>query len=156
MNKFLNRSVKPQKSAGGNKTSISRDKNTDLLMECESCWQSLDSARRKLTRGIMYAYGDQWGDLIKDPVTNNMITESQLIKNQGKVPLKNNMIAPILKNIDGQFRSNTMDVICSVRDQSEAKVGEMMSIAMEYVHDINEISEVDADLLRLLMLDVIS
>ena len=96
----------------------------------------------------MYAYGDQWGDLVRDPDTGRMMTEGELIKKNGKVPLKNNMIAPILNNMDGQFRSMQTKPICAVRDQKESKVGEMMSIAIEYVHDINELNEVDANTLK--------
>ena len=47
----------------------------------------------------MYSYGDQWGDFVTDPDTLSQITEGELIKKNGKVPLKNNMIAPILGNI---------------------------------------------------------
>ena len=61
------------------------------------------------------------------------------------------MIAPILSNIDGQLRQNLMRPVCVVRDQSESKVGEMMSVAIEYVHDINEMEELDSDSMRMLL-----
>ena len=99
----------------------------------------------------MYSYGDQWGDFVTDPDTLSQITEGELIKKNGKVPLKNNMIAPILSNIDGQLRQNLMRPVCVVRDQSESKVGEMMSVAIEYVHDINEMEELDSDSMRMLL-----
>lgn len=150
-NKFLNRNVKPKRDNRKRET-VSRQRGTayDVLEEFASYWSSLSEARRKLRRSIMYAYEDQWGDLIKDPDTGNMITESDFIKKQGKVPLKNNMISPIIKNIDGQFRTNATKTVCSVRDKDEAKVGEMMSIAVEYAHSLNEIVELDANTLRLL------
>ena len=99
----------------------------------------------------MYSYGDQWGDYVRDPDTLQWMTEGDLIKKNGKVPLKNNMIAPILSNIDGQLRQQLTRPVCVARDQSEAAVGEMMSVAIEYVHDINDVEEVDSDSMRMLL-----
>ena len=104
-----------------------------------------------MRRSLMYSYGDQWGDYVRDPDTLQWMTEGDLIKKNGKVPLKNNMIAPILSNIDGQLRQQLTRPVCVARDQGEAAVGEMMSIAIEYVHDINDIEEVDSDSMRMLL-----
>lgn len=150
-NKFLGHEVRqsaatvtpPQESEG--------ERALDFLNECAACWASLSQARRKLQRSLMYSYGDQWGDYVKDPDTGRWMTEGDLIKRNGKVPLKNNMIAPILNNIDGQFRQNLTRPVCAVRDQSESKIGEMMSVAIEYVHDLNEAEEIDAECLRMLL-----
>ena len=150
MNKFLDKRVKasPHKERRDEKES---GVAYEFLAECAACWNALDEARRKLRRSLMYSYGDQWGDLVTDPDTLAQITEGELIKKNGKVPLKNNMIAPILSNIEGQLRQNLMRPVCVARDQSEGRVGEMMSVAIEYVHDINEMEEVDADCMRMLL-----
>ena len=150
MNKFLDKRVK----ATSRKVQESKKEPGtayEFLNECAACWNALDEARHKLRRSLMYSYGDQWGDLVTDPDTLAQITEGDLIKKNGKVPLKNNMIAPILSNIEGQLRQNLMRPVCVVRDQSESRVGEMMSIAIEYVHDINEMEELDADSMRMLL-----
>lgn len=151
MNKFLDKRVKA--TANGRKQSVRRDNGTavEFLAECAACWNALDEARRKLRRSLMYSYGDQWGDYVTDPDTFEQITEGELIKKNGKVPLKNNMIAPILSNVDGQLRQNLMRPVCVARDQTESKLGEMMSVAIEYVHDINEMEELDADSMRMLL-----
>lgn len=151
MNKFLNRSVKPKRD-DRTKETVYRTRGTayEELEEFASYWSSLYTARKKMERSLMYAKEDQWGDYIKDPDTGKMMTEGELIKKNGKVPLKNNMIAPIVKNIEGQFRRNVTKPICSVRDRDEAKVGEMMSIAMEYAQSLNEITELDAASLMVL------
>jgi hypothetical protein len=99
----------------------------------------------------MYAFEDQWGDYVKDPDTDMLIREADLIRKNGKVPLKNNMISPILKSIEGQFRTMATQSICSVRDPSEAKIGEMVSLAVEYVSDLNELNELDPVTLKLLL-----
>ncbi len=151
MNKFLNKAIKPKQDQAKARPLRRGKRALDELEEFARHWSALEVARRKMRRSVMYAYEDQWGDLIKDPDTGEMMTEGDFIKKNGKVPLKNNMISPIIKNIDGQFRNNVTQSICTVRDQSEAKVGEMMSIAVEYVSDLNEVRELDADSLRLLL-----
>ena len=152
MNRFLDKRVKPSGRCHENhgKETV-EGAAVDFLHECASCWNALEEARRKLRRSLMYSYGDQWGDYVTDPDTLARITEGELIKKNGKVPLKNNMIAPILSNIDGQLRQNIMRPVCVARDQSESRIGEMMSVAVEYVHDINEMEELDADSMRMLL-----
>lgn len=127
---------------------VPTQEDLEALEQFAADWQSLEGMRRKTRRSQMYAWGDQWGDLVRDPDTGSMITEKDLIMKQGKVALKNNMIAPIVSNIEGQFRTNTVKPICVVRDKREAKLGEMMSMAVEYVHDINEMQELDANTLK--------
>ncbi len=151
MNKFLDKRVKPNVVTPVKNEALETASALEFLNECAACWNSLEEARRKLRRSLMYSYGDQWGDYVTDPDTFAQITEGELIKKNGKVPLKNNMIAPILSNIDGQLRQNLMRPVCVVRDQSESRVGEMMSVAIEYVHDINELEELDSDSMRMLL-----
>ena len=151
MNKFLDKRVRPGKVLRKPPKEGTRPKALEFLNECAACWNALDEARRKLRRSLMYSYGDQWGDYVTDPDTLAQITEGELIKKNGKVPLKNNMIAPILSNIDGQLRQNLLRPVCVARDQVESKVGEMMSVAIEYVHDINEMEELDSDSMRMLL-----
>ena len=151
MNKFLNRKVKAGILSPQGVAEREWVVAGDFLNECAACWNALEEARRNLRRSLMYSYGDQWGDYVRDPDSGNLITEGDLIKKNGKVPLKNNMIAPILSNIDGQMRQNLLRPVCVARDQNESRIGEMMSVAIEYVHDINEMEEVDSDTMRMLL-----
>lgn len=150
MNKFLKR-VKGDKKNDERVYSVKKERNEEdlqALEEFSACWASLAEVRRKAERAEQYARGDQWGDSVTDPDTKTTMTERSLIKKQGKVPLQNNMIWPIVNNVVGQFRSSVMKPICIVRDQRESKVGEMVSVAIEYVHDVNEMQEVDASSLK--------
>ena len=151
MNKFLNHRVKAEQQTVKKQETSLYKRETEFLNMCASCWYALEEARRKMRRSLMYSYGDQWGDYVRDPDTLQWMTEGDLIKKNGKVPLKNNMIAPILSNIDGQLRQQLTRPVCVARDQSEAAVGEMMSVAIEYVHDINDVEEVDSDSMRMLL-----
>ena len=151
MNRFIDKRVKAIVSEDKTKKKVEPGTAIDFLNECAACWTALEEARRKMRRSFMYSYGDQWGDSVTDPDTLAQITEGELIKKNGKVPLKNNMIAPILSNIDGQLRQNLMRPVCVVRDRDENGLGEMMSVAIEYVHDLNEMEELDADSMRMLL-----
>ena len=151
MNKFLSRVKEGSRKVAATKKKSSlvpTQEDLEALEQFAADWQSLEGMRKKTRRSQMYAWGDQWGDLVRDPDTGSMITERDLIMKQGKVPLKNNMIAPIVSNLEGQFRTNTVKPICVVRDRREAKLGEMISMAVEYVHDINEMQELDANTLK--------
>ncbi len=63
----------------------------------------MDNYRAKRQRCKRYVYGDQW----EDPVTlcNRTMTERQFIEEQGQVPLKNNILRRILRNVVGLFRA---------------------------------------------------
>lgn len=127
-------------------------KADDVLLEAELAWEGLREVRRKVSRAQMYGFEDQWGDIVRDPSDGKVKTEGRYIMDQGKVPLKNNVIRPIIKNIDGQFRNNRTKPVCVVRDRRETKIGEMMSVAIEYCHQINETEEMDSASLTNLML----
>ena len=128
--KFFNRRLKPGARAGSFASSLSLA--SDVLQEACNAWVSLEGVRRKTRRSVMYAYEDQWGDVIRNPdfgtglcegdTGGRYITEARYIMNQGKVPLKNNVIRPIIKNIDGQFRQNRTRPVCVVRDPKEASL----------------------------------
>lgn len=151
--KFFNRRLKVGTDEGSRSAStVSLTKATDVLREAELAWWGLGEVRKKAARSQMYGFEDQWGDIVTDPVTRKSMTEGEYIRSQGKVPLKNNVIRPILKNIDGQFRNNQTRPTCVVRDKRESKIGEMMSIAIEYNHQINETVEMDSMSLTNLML----
>ena len=83
MNKFLTR-VKggSRKMAAPVRRSVREVNQEDLdaLQEFANDWSSLEEMRRKTRRSVMYAWGDQWGDLVRDPDTGQMMTEGDLLK----------------------------------------------------------------------------
>lgn len=115
----------------------------DVLMEAERAWSALSDFRRNYIRNRNYLYGNQWGDRIKDPETGKTITEEEYIKRQGKIPLKNNLIRQLVKNVLGQFSSNQTEPVCVASDRAEQELGEMMSIAVKYAYSINKMWNMD-------------
>lgn len=122
-----------------------RHENMMLLDECRQWWDSLRDFRMRRRRARRYHRGVQWGDAMQDPKNpSRFITEEQHIRAQGNVPLKQNIIRQLLKNLLGQYRSNQQrPMVISRTDEGEVGA-EMLTNAIMHVHDINYGTELDA------------
>jgi len=118
--------------------------NMALLDECRRYWDSLRDFRKRRLRNRKYYRGDQWSDEILDPDSDSYITEEQYLKNQGKVPLKQNQIRQLVKNLIGQYRSNPSQSVVIARSRENAEVSEMLSNALQAASQINMVKELDA------------
>lgn len=113
-----------------------------VLMEAQRYWDNMDRFRRDRERCKRYTYGDQWGDLIH--VEGRTTTEEEYIRNQGSVPLKNNLIRRLVKNVLGVYRGQSKEPICTARDRDEQRLGETMSTILQCNMQMNRMSEVYA------------
>ena len=116
-------------------------RDNSILMEAYNAWESLRNFRRDSERYSMYVFGDQWGDKVE--TKEGTIKESTYIKNQGKVPLKNNRVRPLIRTVLGQFSSSQTEPVCVARDRDEQKLGEMMSATIQYGYQKNKLWELD-------------
>lgn len=73
-----------------------------ILEEARGCWQSLSEFRRERKRNKDYTFGKQWGDMIT--INGRKMTEYDYIISEGHMPLKNNLIRRIVRNVLGVFR----------------------------------------------------
>lgn len=121
--------------------------NQDLIRHCQALWYNLSDYRTRRKRAMRYHRGDQWGDTILNPDTMQYEREEDYIRSQGKVPLKQNVIRQLIKNLQGQYRRNPTKTIVFARDREDAAVSEMMTNAIQNIHDINHTSQVDAALM---------
>lgn len=125
-------------------TEENNDENVKLLENCANFWFSLLDFRMRRKRSRKYLRGDQWYEPMTDPDDpTSTITEEAYIKNQGKIPLKQNIMRQLEKNLMGQFRTNPFKSIVVARDRDEAKISEMVTIAMEAIKSINKGTEID-------------
>lgn len=118
----------------------------DVLMQANYYWNQMSDFRRDRERNKRYAYGDQWEDKVTveiDGCTRTM-TEAEYIKSQGNIPLKNNMIRRLMRNVIGVFRSQSKEPTCTARDRDEQRLGETMSTILQCNRQLNRMSEVDA------------
>lgn len=120
----------------------------DVVLEAERSYSALRGFRDTYRRCKNYYFGKQWSDKIKDPETGKTITEEEYIRGQGKVPLKNNLIRQLGKNVLGQFSANKTEPICVASDRDEQELGEMMSIAVKNAYRVNKLWNADVRVLE--------
>lgn len=114
----------------------------DVLLQAQQYWFNMETFRRTRERNKQYAYGDQWKDhVIVDGLS---MTEEEYIKMQGNVPLKNNLIRRLIRNVMGVYRGQSKEPTCTARDRDEQQLGETMSTLLQYNNQINRRSEIDA------------
>lgn len=138
--------VKPEEADGMD--SVKRDKlhNSqrayDVLAMAQTYWSNMDDFRRERERNKRYTYGDQWDDTIT--VDGCRMTEGEYIQKQGNVPLKNNLIRRLVRNVIGVYRSQSKEPVCNARDRDEQKLGETMSTVLQYNMQLNRMNELYA------------
>lgn len=113
-----------------------------VLMEAQRHWDSMSRFRLERERNKRYTYGDQWQDIIL--VDGEYMTEEAYIKSQGNVPLKNNLIRRLMRNVLGVYRAQSKEPTCAARDRDEKKLGETMSEVLKYNMQLNRRAELDA------------
>lgn len=114
----------------------------DVLMEAQQYWDKMDRFRRDRERNKAYTYGDQWND--KVCVDGEYISEEEYIKRQGNVPLKNNLVRRLVRNVIGVYRSQSKEPTCTSRDRDEQRLGETMSTVLQCNMQLNQMQEVHA------------
>lgn len=114
----------------------------DILMEAQHYWNQMEQFRKDRQRNKRYTYGSQWDDMIC--VDGKSMTEEEYIKQQGNVPLKNNLIRRLVRNVLGVYRSQSKEPTCTARDRDEQKLGETMSTILQCNMQLNRMSEVFA------------
>lgn len=112
----------------------------DVLMEAQTHWNNMDQFRRDRERNKRYCYGDQWRDAIT--VDGCTMSEEEYIGQQGSVPLKNNLIRRLVRNVLGVYRSQSKEPTCYARDRDEQKLGETMTTILQCNMQLNRMSEV--------------
>lgn len=97
-----------------------------LLAEAMDYYSALGAFRRDRCRNKRYNYGDQWSDTID--VNGRKMTEERYIMEQGNIPLKNNLIRRLVRNVVGVYNMRAASPRCVSRHAAAAKaMGELLS-----------------------------
>ena len=75
----------------------------DIIWEAMQHYSNSQRFREDRERNKKYTYGRQWDDVIIDENGQKM-KEEDYIKAQGNVPLKNNLIRRLVRNVIGVYR----------------------------------------------------
>lgn len=111
----------------------------DVLMQAQTAWDRMSKFREDRERNKRYTYGDQWDDVIS--VDGKYMSEASYIKSQGNVPLKNNIIRRLVRNVLGVYRSQSKEPTCTARDRDEQKIGETMSTILQCNMQLNRMND---------------
>ena len=142
MSRIAPNDAKEMDSVLSQQSSFGERRAFDVLMEAQHYWNQMDKFRKDRERNKRYTYGEQWGD--KVCIDGKQITEEEYIKRQGNVPLKNNLIRRLVRNVLGVYRSQSKEPTCTARDRDEQKLGETMSTILQCNMQLNRMSEVYA------------
>lgn len=80
-----------------------------MYNQAKEYYDGLATFRKKRNRCRDYTYGRQWNDIIE--VDGRRVTEYEYILSEGNVPLKNNLIRRIVRNVIGVFRSRLPEIM---------------------------------------------
>lgn len=105
----------------------------------------LSDFRQRRKRCIDFYFGRQLRDLVRDPDTGRMISEEDLLRKNGYPQIITNIIYKMARVMVSQYSANVGDPYCVARDRDEQKIGEMMSAALQYVYQRNNLQVVNTN-----------
>lgn len=123
-----------------------------LLLSCQNDWEHLASVRKERARNLRYKNGDQWGDLIYDPKIKKWVREDKFLSDQGKVPLKHNLLQQFVRNLHGQLLSNQSQTIVYARAKDDAELGEMLTNTLQAAQKLNKTDKLNVSVLEDLLM----
>lgn len=114
-----------------------------VLMEARQAWDNMYYFRKDRERTKRYVFGDQWGDtvVLED---GTAMREDDYLRQTGQMPLRNNLMFRIIRNVVGLYRSQSKEPVCTARDRDEQRLGEDMSTVLQYNRQINHGRELNA------------
>ena len=138
--------LKATRKENGNKFLYIEDNGENLktLTTAANHWNGLQGFRDRTARSWRYRRGQQWDDMVIDPSTGLLNQEKNVISSQGQIPFVVNMIAPLIRNFKGQFRSSNSRSSVIARTREDAPIGEMLTNTIRAVYDVNEGWEEDS------------
>jgi len=129
-------------SVKASKSMLGENRAFEVLWQAQQFWLAMETFRRDRERNKNYAYGRQWDDIVC--VNGKMMREEQLIREQGNVPLKNNLIRRMIQAVLGIYRSQSKEPTCTARDRDEQRYGETMSTVLQCNMQLNRMTEINA------------
>lgn len=124
------------------KSPIGARRDERLLERVMACREALRAFREERERCKRFTYGDQWKDYIED--NGIRMSEEEYIRSQGNMPLKNNLIRRLVRNVLGVFRNRwTPPRVDTRRDACGMDAEEMNDLLRRHAAD-NRLEELYA------------
>ena len=106
-----------------------------IIEEARECYDSLSAFRKKRNRCRDYTFGRQWNDMIE--INGCRMSEYDYIISEGNVPLKNNLIRRIVRNVLGLFRKQISETVAALPDELKT-MAELNSLSELYCRTLEE------------------
>lgn len=116
--------VRPDVSERFNKNMSS---NMQLLYQYAQLWEGLQDFRDRRKRNIDYIVGEHFNESITNPDTRTSITEKAYLESKGIVPLKQNIIRQLVRNMIGQYLQSPAKVTVTALARENAALSEMLT-----------------------------
>lgn len=111
--------------------------NLSVLAQARACYMGLDRFRKDRERSKKFNYGSQWGDTLH--IGGRTLTEAQYMDEMGSVPLKNNLIRRLVRNVIGVYSAQDNRPTCRARDKAEAPLAATMNTLLQFNSELNRL-----------------
>ena len=101
-----------------------------LLAECARSWMNKEDIRKERARILRYLFGNQWGDYVHVHGLGD-VTEEELIRQQGNIPLKNNVMVSLWMSVFGVHAKQEMEPVCYARNENAKTLSDNLSSALQ-------------------------
>lgn len=124
--------------------------NEGALEQAMGCYAALAAFRRDRERNKRFNYGEQWGDLLE--IDGHSLSEGDYMGQHGAVPLKNNMIRRLVRNVIGVYSQQSNQPRCVARDAAEQPLAATMTRLLKYNSELNRLEALYARTLEEFMI----
>lgn len=121
-----------------------RTESLRVLEQARVAWDARREFRERRMRSRNY-YRNKPKEYVTDPNTGRSVAEEDWIASQGRFPIRDNRIRPVVMSLRGQFRQNKSSRLCYGRNREDNDAADMMTEALRCVHDFNRTDDLDAD-----------
>lgn len=128
------------------------NENFLLLQKHWGDYTALGDFRSRYQKNEKYLFNNQWGDQIYDPSSRSWMTEETYLRTMGRVPLKQNYCANLMRTLNGLYRRNPSQSMVNARAKEAALQAEMMSNALHAELNFNNAIEKNSQLMKLFAL----
>jgi len=117
--------------------------NWQKLELARQYYESLADYRDRRKKSRKYLRGDQWHEYVTNE-DGETVTEESYIKEQGRVPLKQNVIRQLMRSVVGQYRTNKSKTMVVARTKDNSVLSEMLTNTLQTAQYNNSTTELDA------------
>lgn len=115
-----------------------------MVEEARNWWEARQGFRDERREARDFYRGRQWEGTTTD-ADGRATTERALLSSQGRQPVVMNLIAPLIANVEGQFRQNQSQRLAFAVERKDEKATRMLNVAREGIRRRNQSRIIESD-----------